>query len=65
MTARRATRNLWCASCDSAGAVLCFCGGDACHCGREEVACPDCDGASQPAYCEADDCIEELVTLIC
>lgn len=65
MTTRRRTPDLWCSSCSSTGTVLCVCGGDGCHCGREEIACPDCDGAPPAGYCEADDSIEELVSLVC
>lgn len=37
---------LYCDRCQNTGEVNCYCGGDLCVCGRQEIACPRCDGRS-------------------
>lgn len=33
----------YCDTCNNTGEVDCYCGGDFCACGQEEIPCPDCD----------------------
>jgi hypothetical protein len=41
---------LYCDRCNNTGEVDCRCGGDLCVCGRQELPCPQCDGASADQY---------------
>lgn len=55
----------YCDRCNNTGEVDCHCGGDLCVCGRLELPCPKCHGASaDPAFDQAgdydDDDIEQL-----
>lgn len=34
----------WCDSCQGSGEVECYCAGDFCCCGRQEVMCRSCQG---------------------
>lgn len=34
----------YCDVCQNTGWVDCYCGGDLCVCGREEIECPSCHG---------------------
>lgn len=36
----------YCGECQNTGTVQCYCGGDLCVCGEEEVPCPACGGYS-------------------
>jgi hypothetical protein len=42
----------YCARCQNAGIVECYCGGDLCVCGAGEIPCPECGGES--GYFDAD-----------
>jgi len=45
----------WCSECQNTGMVDCYCGGDVCVCGEEEIPCAMCGGES--AF-EDDDALE-------
>ena len=39
-------RGEYCDRCQNTGEVDCYCGGDLCVCGQQEIACPRCHGDS-------------------
>lgn len=39
-------RGDFCTRCQNTGEIECYCGGDLCLCGRQEITCPRCDGLS-------------------
>jgi hypothetical protein len=40
----------YCDECQNTGMVECYCGGDLCVCGQQEMDCPVCKGASAEDY---------------
>ena len=36
----------YCGECQNSGVIDCYCGGDMCVCGEQEVLCPVCGGLS-------------------
>ena len=36
----------YCDRCNNTGEVDCYCGGDLCVCGQQELVCPKCHGKS-------------------
>ena len=45
----------YCDECQNTGMVECYCGGDLCVCGQEELDCPVCKGASAEEYNKSGD----------
>jgi hypothetical protein len=41
---------MYCDRCNNTGEIECYCGGDLCVCGRQEITCPRCDGLSADPY---------------
>ena len=45
----------YCDKCQTLGTVECYCGGDLCVCGQQELNCPLCKGASAKEYHDEED----------